>query len=135
MRSVYRQLDDRTPKMAGVADFAALAKTFADSLHATEDSVYQTKNQSGEDPLNFPVRLNNQLAALLGFVESGDRRPPPQAVEVFNALSPRLDVQFGRYKKAVDLYLPRINALLKAAGLAPIVPSTDEGPPKPNLAM
>jgi photosystem II stability/assembly factor-like uncharacterized protein len=135
MRSVYRQLDDRTPKMAGVADFAAVARTFADSLHATEDSVYQTKNQSGEDPLNFPVRLNNQLAALLGFIESGDRRPPPQAVEVFNALSPKLDVQLGRYKKAVDLYLPKINALLKAAGLAPIVPTTDEGPPKPNVAM
>jgi photosystem II stability/assembly factor-like uncharacterized protein len=135
MRSVYRQLDDRAPKMAAVAEFAGLAKVFADSLHATEDSVYQTKNQSGEDPLNFPVRLNNQLAALMGFIESGDRRPPPQAYQVFNELSPKLDVQFGRYKKSVDLYLARINALLKGAGLAPVVPTTDEGPPKPNVAM
>jgi len=135
MRSVYRQLDDRTPKMAGVAEFAALAKTFGDSLHAAEDSIYQTKNQSGEDPLNFPVRLNNQLAALMGFIASGDRRPPPQAYEVFSALSPKLDVQVGRYKKSMDLYLTKINALLKAAGLAPIVPTTDEGPPKPAVAM
>ena len=135
IRSVYRQLDDRTPKMAGVADFASLAKAFGDSLHATEDSVYQTKNQSGEDPLNFPVRLNNQLAALMGFIGSGDRRPPPQAYEVFSALSPKLDVQLGRYKKTVDLYLAKINTMLKAAGLAPIVPTTDEGPAKPVVAM
>ena len=132
---MYRQLDDRTPKMAGVADFAALAKTFADSLHATEDSVYQTKNQSGEDPLNFPVRLNNQIAALMGFVQSGDRRPPPQAYQVFETVSPKLDTQLGRYNKSVKLYLERINALLKAAGLQPIVPTTVEGPPKPIVAM
>jgi hypothetical protein len=100
-----------------------------------EDSVYQTKNASGEDPLNFPVRLNNQIAALMGFVQSGDRKPPPQAYEVFNVLSPKLDVQLGRYDKSVKLYLDKINALLKAAGLQPIVPTTVEGPPKPNVAM
>jgi hypothetical protein len=35
----------------------------------------------------------------------------------------------------MDLYLTKVNALLKAAGLAPIVPTTDEGPPKPAVAM
>jgi photosystem II stability/assembly factor-like uncharacterized protein len=135
VRSVKRQLDERAPKMASVAAFAPLATGFADSLSGVEDSVYQTKNKSGEDPLNFPVRLNNQLAALMGFIGSGDRRPPPQAYEVFNALSPRLDGQLARYRRAVALYLPRINALLKAAGLAEIVPTTAEGPPRPNVAM
>jgi len=118
-----------------VPAFAQLAKPLTDSLGSVEDSVYQTKNKSGEDPLNFPVRLNNQLAALMGFVTSGDRRPPPQAYEVFNALSPRLDAQMGRYRKSLDLYLPRLNALLKAAGLQEIIPTTKEGPPRPNVAM
>ena len=63
------------------------------------------------------MRFNNQLAALMDFIGSGDRRPPPQAYEVFSALSPKL------------------NALLKAAGLAPIVPTTNEGPAKPVVAM
>jgi hypothetical protein len=135
IRSVKEQIDDRAPKMANVKEFGTLSKLLADSLGSVEDSVYQTRNKSGEDPLNFPVRLNNQIAALMGFVQSGDRRPPPQAYQVFETVSPKLDTQLGRYKKATDLYLARINALLKAAGLQPIVPTTVEGPAKPNVAM
>ncbi len=135
IRSVKEQLDERAPKMANVKDFAMLSKSLTDSLGSVEDSVYQTRNKSGEDPLNFPVRLNNQIAALLGFVQSGDRRPPPQAYQVFETVSPKLDTQLGRYEKSVKLYLDKINTMLKAAGLPPIVPTTVEGPPKPNVAM
>jgi hypothetical protein len=135
IRSVKEQIDERAPKMANVKEFATLSKSFTDSLGSVEDSVYQTRNKSGEDPLNFPVRLNNQIAALMGFVTSGDRRPPPQAYQVFETVSPKLDTQLGRYDKSVKLYLDKINALLKAAGLQPIVPTTVEGPPKPIVAM
>jgi hypothetical protein len=135
IRSIKEQLDERAPKMTSVTDFAALSKSLTDSIGSVEDSVYQTRNKSGEDPLNFPVRLNNQIAALMGFVQSGDRRPPPQAYQVFETVSPKLDVQLGRYDKSVKLYLDKINALLKAAGLPPVVPTTVEGPPKPNVAM
>ena len=61
--------------MASVPTFAPLAKRFADSLLAVEDSLYKTKNQSGQDPLNFPSRRNAQLGGLMGFVRSGERRP------------------------------------------------------------
>jgi len=132
---VKEQIDDRAPKMTGVQEFSQLTTLLTDSLGSVEDSVYQTRNKSGEDPLNFPVRLNNQIAALLGFVQSGDRRPPPQAYQVFETVSPKLDTQLGRYDKSVKLYLDKINALLKAAGLPPVVPTTVEGPPKPNVAM
>ncbi len=135
IRSIKEQLDDRAPRMSNVKEFASLQKLLTDSVSSVEDSVYQTKNKSGEDPLNFPVRLNNQIAALMGFVQSGDRKPPPQAYEVFNNLSPKLDTQIGRYDRSVKLYLDRINTLLKAAGLQPIVPTTVEGPAKPNVAM
>jgi hypothetical protein len=135
IRSVKIQLDERAPKMSNVKEFGALSKLLTDSLGSVEDSVYQTRNKSGEDPLNFPVRLNNQIAALLGFVQSGDRRPPPQAYQVFETVSPKLTAQLGRYDKSVKLYLDKINTLLKAAGLQPIVPTTVEGPPKPNVAM
>jgi len=135
IRSIKEQLDERAPKMANVKDFGTLSKSLTDSIGSVEDSVYQTRNKSGEDPLNFPVRLNNQIAALLGFVQSGDRRPPPQAYQVFEAVSPKLDTQLGRYEKSVKLYLDKINTMLKAAGLPPIVPTTVEGPPKPNVAM
>ena len=135
IRNVKSQLSDRTPRMSSVAAFAPLAKTFADSLGAVEDSLYQTRNRSGQDPLNYPVRLNNQLAALMGFVGAGDRRPPPQAYEVYNTLSPQLDRELVRLRRVMNAYLSRINALLKAAGLPEIVPSTDEVPARPVATM
>ncbi|HEY2849964.1 MAG TPA: hypothetical protein VGI97_08810, partial [Gemmatimonadaceae bacterium] len=135
IRSIKEQLDERAAKMTNVKEYGDLSKLLTDSIGSVEDSVYQTRNKSGEDPLNFPVRLNNQIAALLGFVQSGDRRPPPQAYQVFAAVSPKLDVQLGRYDKSVKLYLDKINTLLKAAGLQPVVPTTVEGPPKPTVAM
>jgi hypothetical protein len=137
IRNVKAQLADRRAKITGAAagEFERLATTLADSLSGPESEIYQVRNQSGQDPLNYPVKLNNQIAALSGFVAGGDRRPPAQAVEVYNTLIPQLDRQLARMKRAMDSQLPRVNAALKAAGQAEIVPSTDEiGPPRPAPA-
>ena len=137
IRNVKYQLNDRRGKLTGEAatSFAALASAFADSLSAVEGEIYQVKNRSGQDPLNYPIKLNNQIAALSGFVAGGDRRPPPQALEVYNTLIPQLDRQMARLKRAMDTGLPRVNAALKAAGQPEIVPSTEElGTPVPPSA-
>jgi photosystem II stability/assembly factor-like uncharacterized protein len=131
IRNVRRQLEARAASMSGNASFGAMAKAFEDQLGNVEDSIYQTKNQSGEDPLNFPVRINNQLAALLGFVTAGERRPPKQSYDVFGVLAPKFQTEDSRYKRIMDTNLTKINAALKAAGQPVIVPSTDE-PPAPK---
>ncbi len=128
IRSVERQLDARAAAMSGNSAYATLATALADNLSGVEDSLYQTKNKSGEDPLNFPVRLNNQMAALLGFVENGERRPPPQAYQVYNVLDPLLVKQLARLERIMATTLPKVNAALTAAGQAAIVPTTDEPP-------
>jgi hypothetical protein len=115
--------------MSGNASFGSMAKSFEDQLTNVEDSLYQTKNQSGEDPLNFPIRINNQMAALLGFVASGERRPPKQTYDVYAVLDPKLTTELARYKRVME-QLDKINAALKAAGQPVIVPSTAEPPPQ-----
>jgi len=130
IRNVRGQLEDRAAKMSGNASFGSLAKTFEDQLAVAEDSLYQTRNRSGEDPLNFPIRINNQMAALLGFVENGERRPPKQSYDVYGVLEPQLETHLARYKRVLDTNLPKVNAALKAAGQPVIVPSTNEPPAK-----
>ena len=44
-------------------------------MTAVEEALYQTKNRSGQDPLNFPIRLNNKLADLVGQVVAGNYAP------------------------------------------------------------
>ena len=120
IRNLKKDLTDRAPKMTSNAAFGPLIKKFADSLSAVEDSVYQTKNQSGQDPLNYPIRLNDQIGGLMGFIISGERRPPKQAYDVYNVLGPKLDVQVARMERIINADLPKVNAALKAAGVPEI---------------
>jgi len=96
-----------------------------DTLTAEEREIYQVRNQSNQDPLNYPIKLNNKIAALAG-VASGEYRPTKQTYAVFDSLTKALRVRLTTVKSSLDESLPKINALLKAAGLEPIVPSTAE---------
>lgn len=61
-----------------------------DKLSAIEESLYQVKNQSSQDPLNFPIKLNNRLASLWRSVETGDAKPTAGAYQVTEELTKEL---------------------------------------------
>ena len=60
-----------------------LSKQFSD----IEKALYQTKNKSGQDPLNFPIRLTNKLAHLNSLVSMDDFPPTTQDIAVKNELT------------------------------------------------
>ncbi len=132
IRNLRSQIDSMRGRVTGAPAMAfnAAAAAITDSTRLVEEALYQTRNQASEDPLNFPIRLGNQIGALSGFVASGERRPPQQAYDVWNTLVPQLNVQLLRLKRQLATQLPPLNAAIKAAGQVAIVPSTDElGPP------
>ncbi|RIV18634.1 glycosyl hydrolase [Fibrisoma montanum] len=64
-----------------------------EQLNTIEENLYQIRNQSGQDPLNFPIKLNNRLAALWRSVETGDAKPTDNAYKVYDELSAELTQQ------------------------------------------
>ncbi|MFM1877250.1 MAG: hypothetical protein RLZZ241_116 [Bacteroidota bacterium] len=90
---------------------------FLKELAAIEEDLYQVRNQSGQDPLNFPIKLNNRLASLRRSVETGDARPTAGAYQVFNELSAELENHLNRLQTAQETHLPQINELLREHGL------------------
>ena len=74
IRRVQAQLADREKKSDDAALKSAGA-TLTSSSSAVEEDVYQVRNQSGQDPLNFPIKVNNRLATLLSMAERGDGPP------------------------------------------------------------
>lgn len=127
-RNMRWNVSDRSGKLNGAqqAEFKALADEMMNEVTGSETEIYQTKNQSSQDPLNYPIRLNNKIAALAGTV-GGDEYPPTrQALDVFNELSAKLDAQTKALNRAMDTRLPKLNAILKAAGLPELRKSTDE---------
>jgi hypothetical protein len=101
-------------RVAGVEKYKPLIESIdriITGVNEVEQELYQTKNRSGQDPLNYPIKLNNRLSALVGVVGNGDNRPTEQSVAVRNEVTGLIDVQL---KKLDDLLGPQMEALNKS---------------------
>jgi hypothetical protein len=118
-RDVKAQVNDRLKQAPQLGD---QGKTLNSKVTDVESEIYQIKNQSSQDPLNYPIKLNNKIAALLGMAGSSPGRPPAQAVQVFKELSGKLDVQARRMDKVYADDLKAFNEQLKKLGLPEVTP-------------
>ena len=79
------------------------------SLHEIEKALYQTKNKSNQDPLNFPIRLTNKLGHLNQLVTSNDFPPTDQDEIVRKLLTKKIDANLDEYKKLIKEDLKLFN--------------------------
>jgi photosystem II stability/assembly factor-like uncharacterized protein len=121
IRNLKEQIGDRIAK-SNDDKLKAAGAALTEKLTAVEGEIYQHRNRSSQDPLNFPIKLNNKLAALQGIVESGDYRPTDQAHAVFKELSGQLDVQLGKLDALIRVDLGAFNLMVVKGRLAPIIP-------------
>ena len=113
IRKVRKQIETRLEK-TDIAKIKESATPLLEKMAAIELDLYQVQNQSGQDPLNFPIKLNNRLASLRRSVESGDAKPTNGAYQVFKELSDELDGHLAKLKIVMDKDLNDLNQLLKA---------------------
>ena len=92
---------------------AEAGKALDKKMTAVEEVLIQTKAKSGQDVLNFPIRLNNHLVALAGVVGSADSAPTKQSYEVFDMLSKAVDEQLAKWKEIVSTEVAAYNNLVK----------------------
>jgi photosystem II stability/assembly factor-like uncharacterized protein len=90
------------------------------SLSAVENELYQTRLQSNQDPLNYPIKLNNKMATLRSVIESIESRPTDQTHDVFDLLAGQITTQLDRLAGIVATDVPRFNATLQSHGQPPI---------------
>jgi photosystem II stability/assembly factor-like uncharacterized protein len=119
IRACTTQVDDR---MAAANDPEVTERGTAlkNALSAVENELYQTRLRSNQDPLNFPIKLNNKIATLRSVIESIDSRPTDQAHEVFDLLNGQLAAQLDRLAAIVANDLPSFNAVLASHSQPPI---------------
>ena len=96
---------------------ADAAKALDKKLTAIEDALYQTKLKAGEDALNFPIKLNNKLAALKSAVEESDAAPTAQDEMVYEDLATRSNAQLEDLKKVFAGDLRAFNKRVRDAGI------------------
>ena len=119
IRRIKKDLADRVQKSQS-ADVKAIAEQFTKEMTAVEEDVYQVRNQSNQDPLNFPIKTNNRLASLLRVVQAGDGKPIGNVEPIFNDLQAELKAETDRLQRVLSTYLPRFNQLAQRLGIEPI---------------
>ncbi len=97
IRDVRKQFEDLNARMKSPdqKDLKDKASEIMKKLTAVEEELIQTKIKSGQDALNYPIKLNNKLAALSSVVDGGDFAPTSQANDVYNDLTTKIDAQLA----------------------------------------
>ena len=102
------------------AEVRSAGEQLAKALSAVEEDVYQVKNQSGQDPLNFPIKTNNRLASLLRVAVFGEGRPTGNVEPIFNDLVAELKAETDRLNQTLTTQLPAFNNMLTRIKKDPI---------------
>ena len=124
IRSIRDQVKDvqrRLKNQTDAEEIEEAGKALLEELKSIEEMLYQTKNRSGQDPLNFPIKLNNRLAALAGNVASGDHAPTEQAYRVRDQLTAAIDAELDRLQTVMNEDLPRFNDLVAARSIPAVL--------------
>lgn len=105
-----------------LADAAEVLTTHASAVEA---DIYQVRNRSGQDPLNFPIKVNNRLANLLSMSERGDGRPGKGLEDVFQIMVETLGGYTDRLDEVWATDLATVNLELERLGLEPLDPADE----------
>ena len=111
IRRLKSAIVDRTAKVQA-PDVQASAGDVTSKLTAVEENLYQVRNRSGQDPLNFPIKLNNRIGALGRSVMTGDARPTASSYTVFRELSAQLDAELKQLQHVISTDVEALNRVL-----------------------
>ncbi len=89
------------------------AAALKESMAAIEEMLYQTKMESPQDPLNFPIRLNDKLSGVIGLAGTGDFPPTQQMTAVADMLGSAVDAELEKLKILFDDDLAAFNQLVR----------------------
>ncbi|MFC1565107.1 WD40/YVTN/BNR-like repeat-containing protein [candidate division KSB1 bacterium] len=102
-------------------DVVELIESTVKELSDIEGKILQVRSRSNQDPLNYPIMINNRLAALTGVVSNSFYAPTKQAYDVFDMLSGLLHVEVERYGNVINTQIRRLNERIRALNLPAIM--------------
>ncbi len=120
IRKINEKLDAFTKQYAddeATKSLVEKAKKMKEGFGDIEKALYQTKNRSNQDPLNFPIRLTNKLAHLNSLVSLDDFPPTEQDIAVKNEMTTKINAQLKNFDALVDEEMKAFNAEFNRLGL------------------
>jgi len=129
IRSVRGQIDALRKRLnadASAKPVLDASDALKKKMDAVEEKIIQPKSKSGEDPLNYPIQVVDQLIALQGTVESADTAPTAQSFTVYDELNMKLETQLAAWHEIRSKDLAALNDLIEKNKIAPIAPAAEK---------
>jgi photosystem II stability/assembly factor-like uncharacterized protein len=117
LRQQITLLKQRLPANAENKPVLDAADALDKSMTAVEEELIQTKATAGEDALNFPIKVVNQLVALFSSVEGADAAPTAQAYAVYEVLNKKLTEQLAKWDEIQKKELADLNAKMRQSNV------------------
>lgn len=129
IRDVREQVNSITKRLTdnqqGKEAIEEAGKALVEKVTTIEEALYQTKNRSNQDPLNFPIRLNNKLSGLVNVVAAGDYRPTDQAYAVKQEVTAKIDAHLADLREVLATDLPAFNQLVRDNAVPAVIVDTE----------
>ena len=114
IREVRQQMADLTARLG--KDLPKEVKqqmdTVGKQMTAVEEALHQTKAKSGQDVLNFPIKLDDKLSSIYNASSAGQSGLSKQTKDAYNELSPLIDEQLNKLKKIMSEDVAKLNQLI-----------------------
>ena len=115
IRSIRKQLEGVKARLDKDSPTAENITATLEKLESIEQTLYQTKNESRQDPLNFPIRLNNKLSYVMTLASMSEGPPTAAMIGVRDELAGEIETELTKLDAVIATDLPALNAEL--AGL------------------
>ncbi len=113
VRKIRGQINDVLSKAGpDQSEVQESGKSILADIKKIEEALYQTKNESRQDPLNFPIKLNNKVGHLGTLMGYGDYKPTDQAYAFYDEVAGLIDEQTTALKQIIDNRIPAFNKLV-----------------------
>tara|TARA_B110000046_G_scaffold127626_1_gene134021 strand:+ start:3517 stop:6624 length:3108 start_codon:yes stop_codon:yes gene_type:complete len=116
VKKVRNQINSLKKSMRGKEEHKDLldyATALLKEMTTIEEILYQTKSKSNQDPLNFPIRLNNKLAHLNSLTRIGSYAPTQQAIDFKNVINKEIDNELAKLYELFDNKVSVLNQKVK----------------------
>ncbi|MEJ2539995.1 MAG: hypothetical protein P8188_08510, partial [Gemmatimonadota bacterium] len=97
------------------------AEALDEALTEMEEALIQTRSESGQDPINFPPKLDDQLAYLYSHVTGSYGRPTAGSYDRFRDLVQETQPVLDRLDRTVLEEVQAFNRALADAGIGSVV--------------
>lgn len=93
-------------------------------LSCLEKELIQTRNESSQDPINYPVKLDNQFAYLYSVVHAQDARPSGGCYTRFEDLKQKWADKRREYREILDRELKDFERTMEEEGVPRLIISS-----------